>query len=62
MSDNVFIFLLGTIFCIVAVCPYLAWKITDEDDYYKKRKYIKAYLPLVCIYICACFLMIYDVA
>jgi len=53
MSDNVFIFLLGAIFCIVAVCPYLAWRISEFDeneDYYKRRKYVRLYIILIIIF------------
>ena len=54
MSDNVFIILLGAIFCIVAVCPYLVWKISEYDEdteYYKRRRMIKIYIFLICMFI-----------
>lgn len=53
MNDTVFIFLLGAIFCIVAVCPYLAWKISEYDeneDYYKRRKYVRIYILFICLF------------
>jgi heme/copper-type cytochrome/quinol oxidase subunit 2 len=54
MSDTVFIFLLGVIFCIVAVCPYLAWKISEYDgdtEYYQRRRMIRIYMFLICLFI-----------
>lgn len=45
--------MLAGIIMIVAVCPFLAWRISEYDgdeDYYKRRKYVRLYIILIIIF------------
>lgn len=45
--------MLAGIIMIVAVCPFLAWRISEFDeneDYYKRRKYVRLYIILIIIF------------
>lgn len=45
--------MLAGIIMIVAVCPFLAWRISEFDeneDYYKRRKYVRIYILFICLF------------